>query len=367
MSEVPRLAELYMEYLKEGGTVCRRMNPRHLGVWSDALEAAGFTMDTPKFASTVASKAKQRSNIFYKTVRCTKVWAIAHKHGTKFYWRRSASGLLPHNKYHYSACHMNEIPIPSGYEKLLKPNGTAWRAQECALGEIGELLWQYCPSGGLAMDLCAGTAVTALAALRVGCRVIVGDRDQECLVAGLKRARVRFKYLKDMNLLVKLGLVPPGLGPPDQAGPSPDIVPYEAWLQQQDGDVEDGTGAASDVSEVKLVPAGTIEEGTAITTTTVPVDAIPDRSQPPVWAPPEPKKGRPNSKAIEEWNKKLAEKGTGLEIQEVWHFKRRGTRKQYGLFLTRDVKKGELVAPYWGEFVIGENTVARSRSDRVSS
>ena len=264
---------------------------------------------------------------------------------------------------------MNEIPVPSGYQKLLKPDGSAWRAQECAIGEIAELMWQYCPPGGVVMDLCAGTAVTALAALRLGCRVIVGDRDQECLLAGLKRARVRFKYLKDMNLVVPLGEVPPGLGPPDlAAAPSVEVVPYEKWLTAQVNEVKDSAGAAPDtVPLVQMVPKGVVEENAHIRTTTVPADAIPSRSQPPVWAPVEPKKGRPSAKAIEDWNESMAAKGVGLMIQEVFHFKRRGARRQYGLFLTRDVKKGTLIAPYWGEFIVGDDTVARSRSDRVRS
>ena len=91
-------------------------------------------------------------------------------------------------------------PIPKG-AKLLNEFGNPFRQAENPPAEIGEIIFRYCPPGGIIIDPFCGTAPVAEQAMRQGKRVILLDRDPLVLAAARTRHLQRYEYLKKNNLL----------------------------------------------------------------------------------------------------------------------------------------------------------------------
>ena len=108
------------------------------------------------------------------------MYMIVHKHGSEFYFNPNAVGEFANESdYPPNANIVTNVPITPNHEKL-KRVGTksAWRKQENSHTELCVAIGTYCPPEGIVMDCTCGTAVSALAALRLGIRlVIMNDRD----------------------------------------------------------------------------------------------------------------------------------------------------------------------------------------------
>ena len=79
-----------------------------------------------------------------------------------------------------------------------------FRTQENDVNELLDLVHRYSPVAGVVMDLCCGTAVSAMATLPLGRIGIMHDIDDDCLAAGVPRAQWFYKYLSKLNKLPDL-------------------------------------------------------------------------------------------------------------------------------------------------------------------
>lgn len=73
------------------------------------------------------------------------------------------------------------------------------------MNEALELIHQYTPVGGLVVDMCAGTMVSALAALRLNRHIICVEIDKKCMDLAISRAHRFYRFLKMNNLLLPRG------------------------------------------------------------------------------------------------------------------------------------------------------------------
>jgi hypothetical protein len=62
-----------------------------------------------------------------------------------------------------------------------------WRTQENGLHELVEILYRFLPENGFFADLTCGTAVSAMAALRLNMSCVVNDRDEPLITAAKHR------------------------------------------------------------------------------------------------------------------------------------------------------------------------------------
>ena len=93
-------------------------------------------------------------------------------------------------------------PTPKS-AKLLNELGVPFRQAENPPAEIGEIIFRYCPPGGIIIDPFCGTAPVAEQAMRQGKRVVLLDRDPLVLAAARTRHLQRYEYLKNNALLPK--------------------------------------------------------------------------------------------------------------------------------------------------------------------
>ena len=68
--------------------------------------------------------------------------------------------------------------IPSvPYNRKVTVDGQVVRMQQMSLVEAVEIVHRYCKPSGVFMDICCGTAITALACIVLGRQCIMNDRD----------------------------------------------------------------------------------------------------------------------------------------------------------------------------------------------
>jgi hypothetical protein len=92
-----------------------------------------------------------------------------------------------------------DVPAVPTNGKLRDKQGRTVRIQETSLHEAFELWHRYCDPKCLGLDLCTGTGVSIMAMLHLGLQGIVNERDKECLLLGVQRARNFMDHLYKDN------------------------------------------------------------------------------------------------------------------------------------------------------------------------
>lgn len=109
------------------------------------------------------------------------MYMVVHKSGSGFYCNHILrSGILPDNTHPPTSTVVENVPITPNGEKLKKTGKkkSLWRPQENSHTELVVAVGTYCPPEDILMDFCCGTAVSALAGLRLGVKLcIMNDRD----------------------------------------------------------------------------------------------------------------------------------------------------------------------------------------------
>lgn len=135
-------------------------------------------------------------------------WLIATKSEDFYYDFKSSSPVLA-ARFNSSGGKQNAPgdalmcgfkPLPNS-AKLLNEFGVPFRKAENPPAEIGEMIFRYCPPGGLIVDPFCGTAPVVEQALRQGKRSVALDRDLVVLNAARVRWLQRYSYLKRACLL----------------------------------------------------------------------------------------------------------------------------------------------------------------------
>ena len=99
--------------------------------------------------------------------------------------------------------------------KVLDENGNETdrvqivRTQENNIQEWFEIIHRFVPVGGMFADFTAGTLVSGLAALRMGRKAVLNEKDSVCMALAKQRLRYYFSYLQKQEVKILLGHDPP--------------------------------------------------------------------------------------------------------------------------------------------------------------
>jgi len=110
------------------------------------------------------------------------MYMIVHKSGNDFFFNPHAvEEWAPDNTHPANSSVVTDVPVTQNNEKLKRAGkNTLWRKQENSHVELQVAVGTYCPPEGILMDFCCGTAVSALAGLRLGVKLcIMNDRESK--------------------------------------------------------------------------------------------------------------------------------------------------------------------------------------------
>ena len=138
----------------------------------------------------------------YMMVHDRRSEALAPEEPSYFYFPERLQKWIPANEIPPTSSTVHNFPMANNARKLRAPakkgqkRNPPLRRQENSLQDLEGAIAVYLKEGGIVMDFCCGTAVSGLAALRVGAHLIfMNDRDQNVVAHAKERAR-QYKDIK---------------------------------------------------------------------------------------------------------------------------------------------------------------------------